>query len=267
MRFGGRSRLIGMGLFAIMSVSAASEMILPLGEGIFHKRQDTTAVSSRPPAASSGGDTPVPTSSPEEPSSVAPTSAAPTSAQPTQDDNSSGDSSPTPTSNRPSSNGGDAATTVRTTLSETLETTPLVTQVTRITVITSRVTSGSSVFDTAITSEVVSEMTTGSAVATLSPSNDGSNSDGGLSSTNQKIVGGVVGGVGGALLLGGIVLVFLRLRKKRQNKVQIDDDFAGMDYKRNENSRNSEPLNNSTFQNANDQYHQPAARPNAAANF
>lgn len=86
-----------------------------------------------------------------------------------------------------------------------------------------------------------------------------------MSESNKKVIGGVVGGVGGALLLGGIALVFWRM-KKRQSRVTEDDDdlMAGTGA-----ALGDKPANTgaSPFQSNLEQYHNPGGRPNAAANF
>ncbi|KAH7389537.1 hypothetical protein DE146DRAFT_635250 [Phaeosphaeria sp. MPI-PUGE-AT-0046c] len=88
----------------------------------------------------------------------------------------------------------------------------------------------------------------------------------GLSESNKKVIGGVVGGIGGALLLGGIALVFWRM-KKRQNKVTVDDDDLTINTGA---ALGDKPQNGhgpSPFQSNLEQYHNPGGRPNAAANF
>lgn len=67
--------------------------------------------------------------------------------------------------------------------------------------------------------------TTGYATATISPTlQDGSGSGSSLSDSSKKIIGGVVGGVGGAILIGGLAIVAWRLwgKKKRQQLPQDD---------------------------------------------
>ena len=65
-----------------------------------------------------------------------------------------------------------------------------------------------------------------SSVPGLSGANDSEGSSG-LSSKSKKIIGGVVGGVGGAILLGGLAVVAWRLWGRRRRN-QIDDgDLIG----------------------------------------
>jgi hypothetical protein len=111
-------------------------------------------------------------------------------------------------------------------------------------------------------------ITTGQATYTESPTPQDSNNgnDSGLSDSNKKVIGGVVGGVGGALLLGGIALVFWRM-KKRQSKVTADDDDLNLNTGAALGDKPQNGTGASPFQSNLDQYHNPGARPNAAANF
>jgi hypothetical protein len=110
-------------------------------------------------------------------------------------------------------------------------------------------------------------ITTGQAIftepATSQPNNDSSSS---LSESNKKVIGGVVGGIGGALLLGGIALVFWRM-KKRQHKVTADDDDLNLNTGAALGDKPQNGTGASPFQSNLEQYHNPGARPNAAANF
>jgi hypothetical protein len=96
---------------------------------------------------------------------------------------------------------------------------------------------------------------------------NGSNSnESGLTDSNKKVIGGVVGGIGGALLLGGIALVFWRM-KKRQNKVTADDDDLNLNTGAALGDKPQNGTGASPFQSNLEQYHNPGGRPNAAANF
>jgi len=114
-------------------------------------------------------------------------------------------------------------------------------------------------------SRVVSH-TTGFATYTTTPGlNNGSGGSGssGLSESAKKTIGGVVGGVGGAILLGGIAIVFWRLRSKKRHAADEDDDImSGTTDSYGEHKRQgAQP-----FQSTLDQYHAPG-KVNAAANF
>ncbi|THW60410.1 hypothetical protein D6D20_05793 [Aureobasidium pullulans] len=130
---------------------------------------------------------------------------------------------------------GSAATTIhRSTVSQaTTITSALVTSSTeRYTTTVVTVIGGSSV-TTAIPTERVVSSTTGYATATVSPQlNDGGSSGssgGGLSTSTKKIIGGVVGGIGGAILLGGLALVAWRMwgRRRAKGPRMDDDDIMG----------------------------------------
>lgn len=109
-------------------------------------------------------------------------------------------------------------------------------------------------------------VTTGQTIQTQLPdTQDGSGGDsGGLSDDNKKIIGGVVGGVGGAILLGGIAIVCWRIWGKKKRVVDDDADLiAGTGS-----ALGDKPQNGSSpFQSNLEQYHNPGGRPNAAANF
>jgi hypothetical protein len=84
------------------------------------------------------------------------------------------------------------------------------------------------------------------------------NNDAGLSTSQRNTIIGVVVGVGGAILLGAIALVFLRLRKKRSEKDDDDMGIAGtseIGYGGSEQSRVAEL------------YSKPQGPVNQAANF
>lgn len=84
----------------------------------------------------------------------------------------------------------------------------------------------------------------------------------------------MVGGIGGAILLGGIALVAWRLRKKRA-AVDDDDDnltgstaMGGTDYAEvKRNSVGGAPAQGTPFQSTLDQYHTPGRTANAGTNF
>jgi hypothetical protein len=82
-----------------------------------------------------------------------------------------------------------------------------------------------------VTTSRVLSSTTGFATATILPalqsSGDGSG-NGGLSPSSQHVIGGVVGGIGGAILLGGLAIVAWRLWGKK--KAQQRESVAQEDY-------------------------------------
>ncbi|KAK4575217.1 hypothetical protein LTR86_001069 [Recurvomyces mirabilis] len=91
---------------------------------------------------------------------------------------------------------------------------------------TSYWTSDGSVYSKLVTTNAVITSTTGFATATLTPSlQNGGGSGGNLSTSSKQIVGGVVGGIGGAILIGGIALVAWRLWGKKKRQAVPQDDF------------------------------------------
>ena len=129
---------------------------------------------------------------------------------------------------------------------------------------TSDGTTGSSV----ITGRRTLTSTTGYATATIDPSlaNGGGNSSGSsLTPHTKAIIGGVVGGIGGAILLGGIGIVAWRLwgKKKRQQIPQDDYMESPADSIRREKRSSSVPFPPNTA----DSYQNPNGAVNTASNF
>jgi hypothetical protein len=82
-----------------------------------------------------------------------------------------------------------------------------------------------------VTTSRVLSSTTGFATATILPalqSNGDGNGNGSLSTSSQHVIGGVVGGIGGAILLGGLAIVAWRLWGKK--KTQQRESMAQEDY-------------------------------------
>jgi hypothetical protein len=106
---------------------------------------------------------------------------------------------------------------------------PLVTEKTRQSTYTSFWTSDGQVYSSVVTTENVFASTTGFATATIEPglANGGGNGSN-LSTNTKKIIGGVVGGIGGAILIGGLAFVAWRLwgKKKAANEGQ-DEWYEG----------------------------------------
>jgi hypothetical protein len=96
-----------------------------------------------------------------------------------------------------------------------------------------------------------------------------SDSDGGLSESNKKVVIGVVVGVGGAIVIGVIGLVFWRLRSKK-NRGDTDeaaDLMSGTPVGAGAREKAPSPGAGGTpFRSTLDQYHNPGPV-NAASNF
>ena len=108
-----------------------------------------------------------------------------------------------------------------------------------------------------------------------SGSGSGSGSGGGLSSATKNTIIGVVVGLGGAVILGGLGLVLLRLRRKKKaarEAVDADDlmrrDGSPLAESRRDMLRASSASDAaaSPFQATLDQYHKPV-QVNTASNF
>jgi len=94
--------------------------------------------------------------------------------------------------------------------------------------------SGGQTISSVVTSDRLITHTTGWATITSNPTlgyNTGSsNNSSGLSTSTKSIIGGVVGGIGGAIVLGGLLVVAWRLWGRKKGKTQDDDDyFSGSD--------------------------------------
>jgi len=129
-----------------------------------------------------------------------------------------------------------------------------------ITTITS-ISAGSTLHITKTSSSVV-PITTSVDPASLT-SGDGKGGSSGLSDTAKKTIGGVVGGVGGALLLAGLAYTAWRIWGKKKNL--HDDDLY--DPNINQDKASGTAGSDSTpFRSTLDQYHQPGPV-NTASNF
>lgn len=109
--------------------------------------------------------------------------------------------------------------------------------------------------------------TTSTPVAEPSLNSDKSSGSSGVSSSDKKIIIGVVVGVGGAILIGALGLVFWRIHKKRNGQFGDEDDLmGGTAVGSNPREKAPSPANNTPFKNTLDQYHNPGPV-NAASNF
>jgi len=129
---------------------------------------------------------------------------------------------------------------------------------------TSYWTTDGSVMSKLVTTDRVYSSTTGFATATLTPSlQNGGGSGSNLTTSSKSIIGGVVGGIGGAILIGGLAVVAWRLwgRKKRQ-QVPNDDFLDSRD-----DSINREKRASQGFRSNLEQYHNPNGPVNTASNF
>jgi uncharacterized membrane protein YebE (DUF533 family) len=92
--------------------------------------------------------------------------------------------------------------------------------------------------------------------------NSGGKNNSGLSDSSKKTIGGVVGGIGGALLLAGLAYTAWRIWGKKKNL--HDDDL----YDPNIQDKNSATTasDQTPFRSTLDQYHSPGPV-NTASNF
>ena len=111
---------------------------------------------------------------------------------------------------------------------------------------------------------------TPTATSTAGLNADGkSSSSSGLSSSDKKIIIGVVVGVGGAIVLGVLGVVLWRLHKKRSEQYNDEDDdlMGGTAVGTGPREKAPSPAAGGTpFKSTLDQYHNPG-RVNAASNF
>jgi hypothetical protein len=123
-------------------------------------------------------------------------------------------------------------------------------------------------------STLANVMTTTStpAAEATSPSLNGdskSSSGSGVSSSDRKIIIGVVVGVGGAIVLGVLAVVIWRIHKKRSEQYNDDDDdlMGGTAVGSGPREKAPSPAQSGTpFRSTLDQYHNPGPV-NAASNF
>lgn len=114
---------------------------------------------------------------------------------------------------------------------------------------------------------MVSSSTTGYATATIDPTlaSDSSGSSGSISPHTQAIIGGVVGGVGGAILIAGLAFAAWRIwGRKKGNRLPQDDYYAGQEesYQKEDNTDGLE-----RYRIHGETGTQPATSVNAASNF
>lgn len=130
---------------------------------------------------------------------------------------------------------------------------------------------GSQTVASVITTGRLITHTTGFATITASPSlgeQSGNSGSSGLSSTSKKVIGGVIGGVGGAALLAGLLLVAWRLWGRKKNAAEEEDLMSDSELKSSlqSDTTSSNPRGGNPFQNGLEQYHNPT-NVNHASNF
>jgi len=123
------------------------------------------------------------------------------------------------------------------------------------------------VTDTITTSTVEksTSTSTGTTLPELNKSGEIADSDdGGLDDDQVKIVAGVVGGVGGALVIGIIVFVVWRLRQRARRSEEHENLMDGQESSL---KYSTAPSSSTPFQSTLDQYHNPGGRVNTSSNF
>ena len=130
--------------------------------------------------------------------------------------------------------------------------------------------SGSSTVRNILTTSQVVAAETGSASSTGAPGlsgSSGSSGSSGLSSASKKIIGGVVGGVGGAILLGGLAVVVWRIWGRKRRSAYEDNDLIDSQQGSSGREKSSSVSGHTPFRSTLDQYHNPAGPVNTASNF
>ncbi|KAL5120533.1 hypothetical protein ACEQ8H_001551 [Pleosporales sp. CAS-2024a] len=235
----------------------------------------STPASSSPPASSPPQQTSTPTpDSTTTPASTPDAQSTPTPARSTPPSQAPASSTPPPQSSAAPRSSQPAQSTKAPATSATLRTTALVvttplvaTSLQSYVTVTRTTLPNGQESDITVSGVRSIAVTTGQATFTELPTSKGAaDESSGLSDSNKKVIGGVVGGIGGALLLGGIALVFLRMRK-RQSKVTADDDDLNLNTGAALGDKPQRAAAASPFQTNLEQYHNPGGRPNAASNF
>lgn len=127
---------------------------------------------------------------------------------------------------------------------------------------TSYWTSNGHVYSSVVTEDNVVSRTTGVLTATINPSlADGGGNGSNLTTQTKSIIGGVVGGIGGAILIGGLAFVAWRLWGKKRREEDVDD-FNSNDSITQEKSHRGSGMTLDS-----EGYSNPGGRVNTASNF
>ncbi|KAI4190825.1 MAG: hypothetical protein L6R41_000520 [Letrouitia leprolyta] len=113
-------------------------------------------------------------------------------------------------------------------------------------------------------------VSTSTSASTSKPSLDTSqsgSSKSGLDSSQKRIIIGVVVGIGGAILLGGIVVVVWRIWGRKERSHDDDNDLMGSHPGSSGHEKRSSISGQSPFRSTLDQYHNNGGPPNTASNF
>jgi len=148
------------------------------------------------------------------------------------------------------------------------------------------VSNGQTVAETLTTSGIITA-TTGWATATnpaqLVAGGGNGSSGGGMASSTKAIIGGVIGGIAGALALGALGLVAWRLWGRKNHDTEEDDDLMSSHYSSNGEkpmssgtmdtmgtmgpSSNGGMMTNSGYSSVENRYQAPHLQNNTAQNF
>ncbi|KAF8459129.1 hypothetical protein BGX38DRAFT_1138658 [Terfezia claveryi] len=119
--------------------------------------------------------------------------------------------------------------------------------------------SGTRSMSTIYTSEIQTTVETSTGLS-QSPKDSGNNGSGGISISTRNTIIGVVVGVGGAVIIGALLIVGFRLRRKKSG-TGFDDDIRGSP------SSTNPMRQQDAFKATLDQYHKPPGTVNPSANF
>jgi len=215
-------------------------------------RNDTsTTTTSSTPSTQSSKSSSSPTSSPRAP----PTSDDTKTSAPTSHQN-----SPTSTQTTETPDSGKSTSSLETTQTSSSTTQPSLT--TRITTITREVSihtvaDGTSV---SLSTEYTNEVQT--VVETLTSGSSSKGNSTGISTSTRNTIIGVVVGVGGAIVIGALLIVAFRLRRRKSAGVAATDDARPS-------PTSTHPIRpqQDAFKENLDQYHKPHGTVNPSANF
>ncbi|KAM5443449.1 hypothetical protein MferCBS31731_001222 [Microsporum ferrugineum] len=202
------------------------------------------------PPTSENKPTSTPTSEPNPPTSPPPSpTSTPTDTQPTPTDKPTS-AAPTHTNDNPTNNQPTPKPTT------TPKSTPTPTTIIIIQTYTNS--------DGSVGQSTISSVSTPPPEPTVGGGGNGGSS-GGMSPTTRNTIIGVVVGVGGAIILGGLAIVFFRLRRKRNANADNDNDDL-IQTGAAVGSQTHEAPGSSPFKSTLDQYHKPGPV-NPASNF
>lgn len=120
--------------------------------------------------------------------------------------------------------------------------------------------SGTLSLSTVYTSETQTTVETSTGLSQPPAKDSGSNGGGGISTSTRNTIVGVVVGVGGAIIIGALLIVGFRVSRKKSG-AGFDDDIRGS-------PKSTNPVRQQdAFKATLDQYHKPPGTVNPSANF